>query len=283
MANSNLNTTVLSDMTFSCWLKFTTPSGTFADLTSSTNEGFQVRPSSLGQIGWAGIGGPTATLYSAESLDDDNDVQWHYVAFVRQGTTYSMYVDNKLAGVATGTVVPYSILLIGKNTTGNYMTGNIDDVRLYDRALSWGEIGALYGGAADRNGNGIPDSWEVQYFGSTNAPDGDPNSDKDGDGMTNLGEYIAGTDPTNFASKLGIMIGPSDTNAAVSWQALQASGIGYAGKTRYYDLESTTNLETGPWLGVPDATNIVGNNTTVIYLTTMPDPVLFYRVGATLK
>jgi hypothetical protein len=43
----------------------------------------------------------------------------------------------------------------------------------------------------DADGDGIPDWWEQQYFGSmTNcAPDADP----DGDGMPNLLEYLAAT------------------------------------------------------------------------------------------
>ncbi|MBI4326863.1 MAG: hypothetical protein HY674_16615 [Chloroflexi bacterium] len=45
----------------------------------------------------------------------------------------------------------------------------------------------------DADGDGIPDSWEQQYFGSiTNcAHDADP----DGDGMPNLPEYLADTNP----------------------------------------------------------------------------------------
>ena len=52
----------------------------------------------------------------------------------------------------------------------------------------------------DADGDGIPDWWEVQYFGSiTNcAPEADP----DGAGMTNLQEYLADTNPTNAISVL---------------------------------------------------------------------------------
>ena len=49
----------------------------------------------------------------------------------------------------------------------------------------------------DSNGDGIPDSWGIQYFGqavvsSSEDPDGDDNS--------NLMEYLAGTDPTSSSS-----------------------------------------------------------------------------------
>jgi hypothetical protein len=45
----------------------------------------------------------------------------------------------------------------------------------------------------DRDGNGLPDSWEILYFGHTGN---DPNADPDGDGLTNLQEFQHGTNPT---------------------------------------------------------------------------------------
>jgi len=48
---------------------------------------------------------------------------------------------------------------------------------------------------ADANHNGIPDAWE-KIFGIT-----DPNGDADGDGFSNLDEYLAGTDPLDPNSK----------------------------------------------------------------------------------
>ena len=50
----------------------------------------------------------------------------------------------------------------------------------------------------DIDNDGLPDAWEIQYFGSRTA--GDPNADSDGDGYSNLQEYLAGTDPLNANS-----------------------------------------------------------------------------------
>lgn len=64
----------------------------------------------------------------------------------------------------------------------------------------------------DPNGNGYPDSWKLQY--ATPSVAGvrplllgvnDSNQDNDGDGITNFGEYVAGTDPTDSASTFSIM------------------------------------------------------------------------------
>ncbi|MDB6004669.1 MAG: sugar-binding protein [Prosthecobacter sp.] len=46
----------------------------------------------------------------------------------------------------------------------------------------------------DSNHNTIPDSWEIQMFGNLSQP---ASGDFDGDGLTNLAEFLAGTNPTN--------------------------------------------------------------------------------------
>jgi len=48
-------------------------------------------------------------------------------------------------------------------------------------------------------GDGLDDAWQVSYFGSDN-PNAAPGADPDGDFMSNRGEYIAGTIPTNATS-----------------------------------------------------------------------------------
>ena len=63
--------------------------------------------------------------------------------------------------------------------------------------------------------NGLPVDWELSYFGRTGI---DPFADPDGDGMNNLAEYRAGTDPNSAASGLRFTeILPVKTGIELKW------------------------------------------------------------------
>jgi hypothetical protein len=51
-------------------------------------------------------------------------------------------------------------------------------------------------GDVDSDGDGLPDWWELQYFGNLGQGASD---DPDGDGVTNLQEYQQGRNPTKSA------------------------------------------------------------------------------------
>lgn len=86
---------------------------------------------------------------------------------------------------------------------------------------------------ADFYSEGIPNSWRAYYFGNPNPLVGLKHhaaDDQDGDGFSNLKEFLLGSDPTNKTSNLRITFFGT-TN--IQWQAK-----GY----EVYELFSSTNL-----------------------------------------
>jgi hypothetical protein len=89
--------------------------------------------------------------YTTDGVNGSTDLtlnQWHHVAAVYDGKTLRLYVDGKLDATQpwTGGIARNdSDVLIGENTeqTGRFFDGLIDDVRVYDYALSEGEIKGL--------------------------------------------------------------------------------------------------------------------------------------------
>jgi hypothetical protein len=74
---------------------------------------------------------------------------WTHVAVVRSGTTIALYINGIKDSTATGTPVPStSPMRIGQHktpeTTNEEWQGMIDDLRIYDKALSDNEILSLY-------------------------------------------------------------------------------------------------------------------------------------------
>jgi hypothetical protein len=94
----------------------------------------------------------------------------------------------------------------------------------------------------DVNHNGISDAWEMAYFGSATT-NRTQMTDTDGDGMTDYAEFIAGTNPTNAASKLvfGSVTVQSNRFVQLQWAAVPG---------RIYQLQTLTN--TVSWVPLTD-------------------------------
>ena len=123
-------------------------------------------------------------------------------------------------------------------------------------------------------GDGIPNGWKQQH----GLDPFDPNlgsEDADGDGMSNLQEYLAGTDPTNSASAFQITsLVATGFDISVTWttgigrtNALQATAAGDGG------------LYTNSFADIFTVTNAVGNQTNYFDLGAVTNfPSRFYRV-----
>jgi sialate O-acetylesterase len=105
----------------------------------------------------------------------------------------------------------------------------------YD-AATWTAAAPTPGGAlslADTDGDGMPDYWEILYALS------DPAGDADGDGATNLAEFIAGTNPRDNTSVFKLTSSPTTDAAtlALQFEALAA---------RTYTVQYSDDLS-GSW------------------------------------
>lgn len=92
--------------------------------------------------------------------------------------------------------------------------------------------------SVDADSNGLPDWWELQYFGHLTGTD--PNSDPDADAMITRLEFFAGTDPTRPHSRLQV----SETTAIADGSGFLITWTSVPGKT--YRVEHSDS-PAGPW------------------------------------
>ena len=80
----------------------------------------------------------------------------------------------------------------------------------------------------------LPDNWQIQYFGHTGV---DPQADPDGDGLNNLGEYRAGTNPADGSSVFAVeVVEDTPVGPVLTW----ASVVGVV-----YTVQRSQDLLTG--------------------------------------
>lgn len=121
---------------------------------------------------------------------------------------------------------------------------------------------------ADSDNDGLPDSWEIQYFGNL---DRDGTGDFDNDGMSDAAEFLAGTNPTDMNSVLMVIqLGEAtDTGRIISWLAVP-------GKT--YKVQYKTNLNAAAWADLPGTVTADVEATSITDDTTNGSEQRFYRV-----
>lgn len=95
----------------------------------------------------------------AESAHDYRDTTWHHVVINKSGSTGELWVDGILVDTSTmvKTVGSNGKLLLGYSLSPDgfqrqYFSGRIDDVGIYNRVLTAGEIAAIWGSPVDCQG-----------------------------------------------------------------------------------------------------------------------------------
>jgi hypothetical protein len=146
-------------------------------------------------------------------------------------------------------------------------------------------VGVLKASIADLTGDGntdgLPDSWQIQYFGSATAPNASPNATPAGDGIPNWLKYGLGLDPTipgltvpdGVVWANGTSIG-GGTNTIHIYTAAEIAFDTEVGLN--YQIQAISTLGSG-WqnLGAP----IPGTGQAISYVTpTRPNAQQYYRV-----
>lgn len=121
----------------------------------------------------------------------------------------------------------------------------------------------------DGNNDGLPDAWQTQYFGSVTSPDAAPAADPDHDGMTNLQEFLAGTNPSDAASELSLQVVRSGS-LTLSFSAMAEKS---------YTIEYSDSLTPGSWQRLADVPAVSSPPARMIQISD-PDTVTnrYYRV-----
>jgi len=145
---SDASLNILGPITISAWIKTSSVAedaifGAYNPSSPYQGYGFEIGAVTAGKLGyWSGGNGAWV-----ESNSTVNDGVWHHAVVTVSGTTASFYKDGIVDGTPT-TQVPNTVSLVraigAVSGGGGNWTGYIDDVRVYNRALSADEIKRLY-------------------------------------------------------------------------------------------------------------------------------------------
>lgn len=152
------------------------------------------------------------------------------------GTT-AVPVALNLVGLMPGTT--YHCQLSAQNSVG---TTNSTDAMFTTTAF------------VDSDHDGIPDDYEIANGMNPNNPS-DAALDSNGDGYTNLQEYLAGTDPRSATNALRIT---AITRTGDDFDITFTTVLG-----KRYRVESTVNLAGGTWIILEDNVHGTGDEVTI--------------------
>ncbi len=175
------------------------------------------------------------------------------------GISLPFTLDVEQPEAAAATDVPNRVdnveqVLVAVPVPGHY-TITVDYEGALQDGRQWYSL-LVSGMVSDSDGDGLPDLWESGFFqDSTNAL---AEADADGDGMDNLSEYIAGSDPTDPNSVFGF----------TSVESISATGhppfvINWHGVPgRIYNVHWTYNLQYVPLSNISGALHSPANSYT---------------------
>ncbi|HUI06164.1 MAG TPA: LamG-like jellyroll fold domain-containing protein [Verrucomicrobiae bacterium] len=192
--------------------------------------------------------------------------QWSFFALVVTPTNATVYLGTNgvlnsfTDGLAQANQPFDSALLVGRDAFyGRAFNGGVDEVAIYDHALTPEQIQGLYA-----NTGYVPppltpfQEWQIQYFGCDDCAQAEAGTDSDGDGLSNEQEYLAGTDPTNSTSTLTITaIDQVGSDIRVTWSCVE--GHSYVLQTNA-SPNSSGFTDFSPTIFVPAGSGVTSTN-----------------------
>jgi serine protease AprX len=148
--------------------------------------------------------------------------------------------------------------------------GGISGSDIPNNTYGYGRVDALAALALDdTDGDGMPDWWEITEQFDKNA-NTDAALDADGDGATNLHEYLAGTDPHDPGHVLRVTsVLPQGDGLTISFSTVSSKA---------YRVESAPVLNTNVWNVITNNVAGTGFEVEITSPGTLTGTQLFYRV-----
>ena len=147
-----------SAMTLEAWVSPSTVTGAWRDVLYKGNDNYYLEGTSSSGLPTFGgtFGGANANVYGGSTLPVNT---WSHLAGTYDGATLRLYVNGALVSsqTQTGTIATSAnpLQIGGDSLYGQYFQGAIDEVRVYNRALTQAEIQA---DMAAPLGGGTPDT-----------------------------------------------------------------------------------------------------------------------------
>ncbi|MBN1674132.1 MAG: fibronectin type III domain-containing protein [Kiritimatiellae bacterium] len=178
---------------------------------------------------------------------------------------------------------------------------NVLAVQVFNRSLTSGDlafdaelsvVSSRLSVADDADQDSMPDAWETAHLSGLPDPaDRACSADPDGDGLSNLEEFIAGTDPlvappdetTQGEGGFRVEVQLNGGKVTVSFSTVAAAGAGYEGLTRHYRLEQADGPDNRDWQPVPGYEDVIGAGQTVVLLPVSGPNITLYRARVWLQ
>ena len=150
---------------------------------------------------------------------------------------YAIYVD----GTATAVTTTNQMVVISNLVAGSAHSFRLEYVLRDGRHSALSALGGGTTWGDDANFDGLPDDWQSRYWGLNPLSWPAAGADSDGDGATNLQEFLAGTNPMSRDSALRLDMARTAQGLWLNWN----TEPGFV-----YQVQFSTNAVTWQTLGV---------------------------------